>query len=75
MSFSNNPNVLGFVSISPAISSFKTFLSSSIETLPSSPDFISTMSNPATDALAGFVPCAESGTIIFVLFVSPLFSW
>ena len=56
MSFSNNPKVLGFVSIRPAISSLNTLFKSSMQTLPLSLDLISTMSNPATAALAGLVP-------------------
>ena len=42
-------------------------------TSPPLSDGMVIVSNPAEVALAGFVPCAESGTITFVRFFSPAF--
>ena len=67
--------MFGLVNISPAISSLNAAFKLSISTKPSSVDLISIISKPATLADAGFVPWAESGTIILVLLVSPLCSW
>ena len=53
---SNKPNVLGFVNISAAVSSFTTRFKSSKSTRPCSFDFTVIVSKPATVADAGFVP-------------------
>lgn len=58
------------VSISPATSSPAASLNFSISTPPSGADGMLTTLYPAIAALAGFVPCAESGTRIFVRFSS-----
>ena len=48
--------------------------SESRSTMPSASEATSTVSNPVTVAEAGLVPWAESGTMTFVLFVSPRLS-
>src|SRR5699024_6742063 len=65
MSFSNRPKVFGFVNINTAVSSPTTFFKSSTSTKPFSFVLRLTTSKPASDAEAGFVPCAESGTITY----------
>ena len=58
------------VNIIPAISGESKVFKSSTLTVPSSFDLTSKMSNPATATLAGLVPWALSGIIIFVLLKS-----
>ena len=67
ISSSNNPPVLGFVNIKPAVFSLTLACRSSILTIPLSSVATSTTLKPAILAEAGLVPCAESGTIISVL--------
>ena len=64
---SNKPPVFGFVNIKPAVFSLTRLLKSSIFTIPLTSVETSTTLNPAILAEAGFVPCAESGTIMSVL--------
>ncbi|CAC7165151.1 Uncharacterised protein [Staphylococcus aureus] len=63
MFFSKIPKVFGLVNIIAAVFSFTTRFKSSISTSPRSFDFTVTDLNPANEAEAGFVPCAESGTM------------
>ena len=73
MFLSKIPRVLGFVIISPAVRGPATFANSSRSTIPSEFEGTTTTLKPAIAALAGFVPCAESGTIISVLCSSSFF--
>ena len=61
--FSKIPNVLGLVNIIAAVFSLTTRFKSSMSTSPRSLDLTVTALNPANAAEAGFVPCAESGTM------------
>ena len=71
MFLSKMPTVLGFVSIRPAVSGPTAARSASRSTQPSSPEGMFTTWKPHIAAVAGFVPWAESGTMIFVRAVSP----
>jgi hypothetical protein len=75
MSFSKRPTVLGFVSIIPATSPSTVFLKASMSTHPSCLVLTTSTSKPAMLALAGFVPCAESGTIILFRGLPSLSLW
>ncbi len=74
MFLSKMPNVFGFVSIRPAVSSVAIFSKSSMSTHPVSSLLTTVTSKPAILALAGFVPWAESGTITSLL-SSPCSLW
>ena len=63
---SNRPSVFGLVIMNTAVSSPSFARRSSRFTNPFAPLLTVTVSNPASAALAGFVPCAESGTSTFV---------
>ena len=65
---SKNPRVLGFVIMIPATFSSIIFSIDEASIIPFSFDFTLMGVNPQMAALAGFVPCAESGMIIFVFF-------
>ena len=71
MSDSNMPVVFGLVSISAAVSSSRCAFSTSRSMRPLGADFSSTVCMPASTALAGLVPCAESGTSTLRRFASP----
>ena len=68
--FSKIPKVFGLVNIIAAFS-LTTRFKSSISTSPRSLDLTVTDLNPANEADAGFVPCAESGTITSLRWPSP----
>ena len=70
MSVSNNPQVFGLVIITPAKFSSMLSLKSLKSIRPLSFDFIVLTSNPRKAAVAGLVPCAESGTKTTFLFSS-----
>ena len=71
MFLSKIPTVFGFVSINPAVSGPTAARSASRSTQPSTPDGMLMTWKPHIAAVAGFVPWAESGTMIFVRAVSP----
>jgi hypothetical protein len=58
---SNLPTVLGFVTMTAAVSLFRWALRSSKSVKPSGRDLIVTTPAPHMAQLAGFVPCAVSG--------------
>ena len=57
-----------------AVLSFTTLFKSSMSTSPRWLDFTVTDLNPANEAEAGLVPCAESGTITSSRWLCPFFS-
>ncbi len=65
---SKSPRVLGFVSITSPTSGVSDCLNLSISMLPRESEGMVMVSHLHIAALAGFVPCAESGISIFVLF-------
>ena len=67
MFLSKIPTVFGFVNINPAVSGPTAARSAS----RSAPDGMLMTWKPHIAAVAGFVPWAESGTMIFVRAVSP----
>ncbi len=73
--FLENTNVLGLVIMIPAIVSSSNGSSFVTSIVPSGVEGTSTISNPHTAALAGFVPWALSGTITLVRFKSPRLMW
>ena len=70
ISRSNRPNVLGFVSMRAAVWGESLDSRSARLIRPSGPERTSTTRKPLRAALAGFVPCAESGTSTSVRFSS-----
>ncbi|MNI66990.1 hypothetical protein D3C73_1225910 [compost metagenome] len=66
--------MLGFVSMSAAVSEPTAAFKASRSTMPCGVEGIVTVVRPAADALAGFVPWEESGTMTFVR-SSPRASW
>ena len=66
---------VGLVSIMPTTVSSHWALSASKSTLPRASDGMTVMLMPNMPAEAGFVPCAESGTIILVRLWSPRDLW
>ena len=59
---SNRPSVDGFVIMIAAVRGPSAARNASRSTPPSGADGMVTVRKPAIDAVAGFVPCAESGT-------------
>ena len=72
---SNTPSVLGFVSMMPAVAGDNAAPSAARSTSPSASVGISRTFMPHIVAVAGFVPCAASGTMISLRAWSPRARW
>ena len=72
---SNRPSVDGLVSMTAAVRGPRAARRASKSTPPSGADLTVTVVNPAMDAVAGFVPCDESGTMTWSRAVSPRAWW
>jgi hypothetical protein len=75
MRFSNSPSVEGFVIITAAVRGPSAARNASTSTPPSGADGIVIVRKPAIDAVAGFVPCEESGTSTSSRSTSPFARW
>ena len=75
MRVSNRPSVEGLVNITAAVCGPSAARSAARSTWPDSSDLTVTVRKPAIDAVAGLVPCDESGTITSVRASSPRAAW
>jgi hypothetical protein len=73
--FSNRPSVEGLVIITAAVFGPRAARNASTSTPPSLADGIVIVRKPAIEAVAGFVPCEESGTSTSSRSVSPRERW